>query len=150
MKKTVKSIFMVLMMAVLVLSLAGCGKNESKEQKANADTLVATKSEEDSTFGKYKETVEFEFENGKANKTTVKMEFEEEEKAKSAEEMLKYMASLTDKISVERTEKKVVVSMDAKEFLGLDDEEDEESNDNALTKEALQKVLEEEGYEIQK
>lgn len=150
MKKTVKSIFMVLMMTVLVLSLAGCGKNDSKAQKANVETLVGSKEAKDTTFGNYKETVEFTFDNGKANKATVKMDFEEEEKAKSAEEMLKYMASITDKISVERTEKKVVVTMEPQEFLGLDEEDSDESKDNALSKESLQKELENQGYEIQK
>ena len=150
MKKTVKSIFMVLMMTILVFSLAGCGKNDSKEQNEKADTLVATKEAKDTTFGNYKETVELTFDNGKANKATIKMDFDEEENAKSAEEMLKYMASLTEKISVERAEKRVVVTMEPQEFLGLDEEDSEESKENAISKESLQKELEEQGYEIQK
>ena len=59
MKKTAKSILLVMVMAVLLLALTGCGENKK---------LVATKDGEDNFFGKYKETIEITFKDKKADK----------------------------------------------------------------------------------
>ena len=106
MKKTAKSLLIVMIMAMVLATLTGCGdKKSDKEKKSDSNTLVATKTLNDSTLGTYKETVEISFENDKAKKVTITMDFESEKDAESAEAMLKYVAQVSENISFERNGK---------------------------------------------
>ena len=70
MKKTIKSSALLLVIAMILFTLTGCMGNK----------LVATKSNEDSMFGKYEEKVEISFKDDKADKITITTEYEEKEK----------------------------------------------------------------------
>ncbi|MBR3721108.1 MAG: hypothetical protein IKN09_05190 [Clostridia bacterium] len=144
MKKTAKSLLIVMIMAMVLATLTGCGdKKSDKEKKSDSNTLVATKTLNDSTLGTYKETVEISFENDKAKKVTITMDFEEEKDAESAEAMLKYVAQVSENISFERNGKAIVATMGTEEFIGQENLDDED-----LSKDSLRKELEDDGYTI--
>ncbi len=147
MKKTAKSLLIVMILAMVLAALTGCvdsEKKSNKDKKSDSNTLVATKTENDSTLGTYKETVEISFENDKAKKVVITMDFEDEKDAESAEAMLKYVAQISDEITFERNGKSIVANMSTEAFIGMEDVEDEE-----LSRDALKKDLEESGYTIQ-
>ena len=136
MKRTAKSVLLVMLLAVVLFALTGCMGNK----------LVATKTTEDSFFGKYEETVEIKFKKDKADTITMTMEFEEEEKAKSVAALFDLADSEElEGMEVEQKGKKVIMTMDAKAFSeqqGIDD------NDDSLSKDSLKKSLEEDGYKV--
>ena len=69
------------------------------------------------------------------------MKFKDEDKAKKAESLMNAGAALSDeKIDVQRKGKKVITKMEAKDFVGSDDE--------SLTKEKIKENLEKEGYKV--
>lgn len=134
MKRTVKSIFLFLVMAVMLLALTGCGENKK---------LVATKEGEESGFGKYKETVEVTFKDKKADKITMTRELEDQDKADSIAKALEYLgADAFDGMDVKVDGKKVIMTLNAKDFLG-DDVKDED-----LSRESIKKELEDDGYKV--
>ena len=108
------------------------------------DTLIATKSENDSSMGKYEETVEITFDNNKAKTVKFTMEFDDEKNAESVASMLKYAADDESKdMKVETKGKAVIASMDIESFVDMEDIDDED-----LTREALEKELKDDGYTI--
>ena len=109
------------------------------------EMLVAKKAEEDSTFGKYTEIIEIGFKNDKIVAINVAMEFDDEETAASLVTILK-MADEDDLegYDISQDGKKIVMSMDAKTFM-----EQEGLSDEDLSKDALKKALEEEGYTVE-
>ena len=133
MKKTAKSILLVMVMAVLLLALTGCGENKK---------LVATKDGEDNFFGKYKETIEITFKDKKADKIVMTRELEDEETAKSIKELIGYL-NTDEGMKFEVDGKKVTITCEPKSFakeLGLQDDD--------LSRESLKKDLEDEGYKV--
>lgn len=137
MKKTIKSSALLLVIAMILFTLTGCMGNK----------LVATKSNEDSMFGKYEEKVEISFKNDKADKITITTEYEEEEKAESAASLYKLAINSSEDelkgLEVEQKGKKVVLKMDSKAFSSQEGMKDED-----LTKDNLKKALEEDGYKV--
>ena len=130
MKNIAKSVLLLLVMGIILFALTGCGNK-----------LVATKTEKDSTFGEYDAKYEITFKNKKADKVTYTMKFKDEDKAKKAESLMNAGAALSDeKINVTRKGKKVITKMEAKDFVGSDDE--------SLTKEKIKENLEKEGYKV--
>ena len=127
MKKAIKISAILAIIAMLMLALTGCGKDESKNKSSNNDNLVATKSGEDSFFGKYEETVEISFKDNKADKIVMTRELEDEEKAES----------------ISSDGKKIIITLEPKTFA-----EQESLNDEDLSRDSLKKELEEDGYEI--
>lgn len=139
MKKTFKIGALLIVMAILLVLLTGCG----------ADKIVATKTTEDQGMGlgKYEETVEIEFKNDKVNEIKMICEFEKKEAAESMAAIFNLGASMAGEelegFSVEQTGKKVIIKMDAKMFA-----EQEGMQADEMTKEALKKSLEEDGYTV--
>ena len=146
MKKTAKSLLIVMIMAMVLATLTGCGdsdKKSDKDKKSDNNTLVATKTLNDSTLGTYKETVEISFEDEKAKNISITMDFESEKDAESAEAMLKYVAQVSDDITFERDGKSVIAKMGTETFLGYENVDDED-----LSRDTLKKELEDDGYTI--
>ena len=136
MKKTAKSILLVMIMAVTLFALTGCGGKK----------LVATKSNEDDFFGKYEETIEVTFKNDKADKITITMEFEDEDKAEGIASLYKLSSSEDlEGVEVESKGKKLIMTMDAKAFA---EQEGMEDNDDSLSRDSIKKSLEEDGYKV--
>ena len=131
MKRTAKNIFLVMVMAILLLGLTGCGNK-----------LVATKEEEDSLMGKYKETIEIKFKGDKASQVKITYAFEENDKAEDAEKLFEELAK-TDGIEAKRSGKKVTLTIEAKaykEFAGEDITE--------LSKDEIKENLEKADYKV--
>lgn len=139
MKKTLKIGALLLVMAMLLVLLTGCGGNK----------LVATKTTEDEGmgFGKYEETVELKFKDDKVNEITMTYEFEKEESAEGMAAIFNLGVSMSEEemqgFEVEQKGKKVIIKMDAKMFA-----EQEGVSEEEMTKEAMKKALEEDGYTV--
>lgn len=139
MKKIFKIGALIIAMAMLLVLLTGCGE----------DKLVATKTTEDNTLGlgKYEESVEIKFKDDKVTEIAMISEFEEEESASNMATLLNRGLSTSEEeiqgLSVLQEGKKVIMKMEAEMFAeqaGISVEE--------MTKEALRKSLEEDGYTI--
>ena len=133
MKKTAKSILLVMVMAVLLLALTGCGENKK---------LVATKDGEDNFFGKYKETIEITFKDKKADKIVMTRELEDEETVETVKGVLPYLND-EEGMKFEVKDNKVIITFDPQAYA-----EDEGLSVNELTKEAFEKELKDNGYTI--
>lgn len=141
MKKTLKSIFLCMIMIAVLLSLAGCGKKE--EEKPNK--LTATKvNEDDSFFGTYTEKIEITFENNKAKTFEWIMELEDEEMAETIASFYSAPEEESEGLDVKTDGNKLIMTMSAEEFL-----EEENIDDDSLTFEALKADLESEGYTVE-
>lgn len=134
MKKTLKGVFLFVVMAVMLLAMTGCGENNK---------LVATKEGEETGFGKYKETVEVTFKDKKADQITMTRELEDQDKADSISKALEYLgADAFNGMDVKVDGKKVIMTLNAKDFLG-DDVKDED-----LSRDSIKKELEDDGYKV--
>ncbi len=138
MKKTLKSLALVLAMGVLVVSLAGCG----------SDKLVATKTTEDDLMGSYKEEIVMTFEDDKVTTIEMSMEFDDEETAEGMYSLFNMGMSMSEEevpagMEVKQDGKKLVIIMDAAAYADSEGVSDEE-----MTKEALKASLEEDGYTV--
>lgn len=137
MKKTLKISALLMIVAIMLLSLAGCGK----------DKLVATKSTsgENSMFGAYDEKIEITFKNNKADKIVWTMEFKDEATAKSMSGLYQMASSELKDLEIKQDGKKIVLTMGAESFGSQSDVKDED-----LTKDKLAKELEDKGYTVKK
>lgn len=139
MKKTLKIGALILALATLLVLLTGCG----------GDKLVATKTTEDDGMGlgKYEETVEIKFKDDKVTEITMTSEFEKEESAQGMAAIFNMGVSMAGEkmegFEVEQKGKKVIIRMDAKLFA-----EQEGISEEGMTKEAMKKALEEDGYTV--
>ena len=138
MKKTLKALALALVMGILVISLTGCGSNK----------LVATKTTEDEMMGNYKEEITMTFKNDKVETIEMSMEFDNEETAQGMYGIFSLGMSMDedgqlDGMDVKQDGKKLVITMDAKAYA-----ESEGASDEEMTKEALKKALEEDGYKV--
>lgn len=136
MKKTIKLVSLLVVMVILLAVLTGCGGNK----------LVATKTVEDdgSGMGKYEEKVEIIFKDDKASEIIMTSEFEKEEIAESMAEIFKIAETEgMEGFKVEQDGKKVIIKMDANTFA-----EQEGTPEEKMTKEAMKKALEEDGYKV--
>lgn len=127
MKKTVKSVLLLIVMAIMVFALTGCGSK-----------VVGTKSEEDSMFGKYTEKVEVKFKSNKADKVVETIKFDNEDKAKLMETGLSVFGSDSD-VKIKRSGKKITMTVDAETFFGTKDD---------LSKDDVKTKLKDMGYEV--
>ncbi len=150
MKKTLKGMLLFVLVAVLSVSLAGCGADKDKkdDNKKNAESnkLVATKKIEDNSYlGEYVQTVEAEFDDeGKATKITLSMELKDENTAKTVADVYKLANNEEeDSIKVSSDGNKLIITMDPKLYA-----EQEGVDSNQLTRENFKAELEEDGYEI--
>mgnify|MGYP004479203977 FL=1 len=132
MKKTAKSLLLVMVMAVLLLGLTGCGENKK---------LVATKEDEDSTFGKYKETIEITFKDKKADKIVMTRELEDD-KISEFKDYIDYL-NTDDSVKYEIDGNKLIITMDAKAYA-----ESEDVSDEDLSRKSLKEELEDDGYKV--
>lgn len=138
MKKIAKSATLLLIMGIALVLLTGCGGNK----------LVATKTTEDGTVGKYKEEMTVTFKNDKVNEIEMSMEFDDEQKAKAMKASYDMIVSMSDDESlkgmkVEQKGKKLIVKMDAKAYA-----ESAGASEDSMTKDALKSALEAQGYEV--
>lgn len=138
MKKVTKSAALLLIMGIALVLLTGCGGNK----------LVATKTTDDATIGKYKEEIVATFKNDKVNEIEMSMEFDDEEKAKAMYSLYNVGVSMSNDESlkgmkVEQKGKKLVIKMDAKAYA-----ESAGASEDSMTKDALKKSFEEQGYEV--
>lgn len=138
MKKTLKATVLALVMGLVIISLTGCGSNK----------LVATKTTEDETMGNYKEEITITFKNDKADTVQMSMEFEDEKIAEGMYGIFSLGMSMDETgelegMDVKQDGKKLIITMDSKAFA-----ESEEVSEEDMTKEALKKALEEDGYTV--
>lgn len=138
MKKIAKSAALLLIMAIALVLLTGCGGNK----------LVATKTTDDATIGSYKEEIVMTFKNDKVNEIEMSMEFDDEDKAKGMKALYDMGASMSDDESlkgmkVEQKGKKLVIKMDAKAYANSEGVSEDE-----MTKDALKAELESQGYKV--
>ncbi len=138
MKKTVKSLLVVLLMGITLLMLTGCGGNK----------LVATKETDDESYGKYTEKAVILFDNNKVSKVTTTMEYENEDTATQVYAIFNWAKSMAtdgelDGFDVKQDKNKITMEMDAKVFA-----DQEGISEEDMTKEAVKKSLEENGYTV--
>ena len=139
MKKALKSVSLLLIIGMVLVLLTGCG----------GDKLIATKTTEDDSMGlgKYEEKIEVKFKDDKVSEVTMTAEFEKEEAAKSMAALFNLGSSMAEEemegFKVEQKGKKVIMKVDAKTFAKQEDLSDED-----MTKEAIKKSLEEDGYTV--
>ena len=98
-------------------------------------------------MGKYNERIEITFKNNKANEIKMTYEFEDKSNADSMYSLLNLGMAMAGEevegLKVEQDDKKVIMTMDSKAF-----EEQEGTNDEEMTKDALKAKLEEQGYKV--
>ncbi|MCR5146235.1 MAG: hypothetical protein K6B70_02675 [Clostridia bacterium] len=135
MKKLVKGSLLLMVVAMMLMALTGCGKNK----------LVATKSNsaDNSLLGAYDEKIEVTFKNDKADKIVWTLEFKDESKAKSAAGLYNMASSEIEGLEVKQDGKKVILNMSVKAFANTADMKDED-----LSRDAFKKALEEQGYTV--
>ncbi len=129
-KTTAKSILLMVVMAVILMALTGCGGNK----------IVATRDVDD-YMGKYTETLEVKFKDDKIDKVTMTMEYEDKEKAAAMASILK-IADDTEGMEVKQKGKKCIVTMNSDSFA------DEQGFDEDISKDDLKKSLEDAGYTV--
>lgn len=135
MKKTVKSVFLVMVMAILLLGLTACGANSK---------LVATKDGEDSFYGKYKETIEISFKNKKADTIVITRELEKKETADNLAKLLETVGpEALSGMDMKVEGSKVIMTLNAEEFA-----DEMKLDDSELSRDSLKKELKDDGYNI--
>ena len=135
MKKTVKSLFLVVLMATLLLGLTAC---------TNKNKLVATKDGEDDFFGKYKETVEISFKDDKAETIVMTRELEDKEIADKLQQLIDSVGTeALGGMDIKVEDNKVIMTLNPEEFAAEEDLDDED-----LSRDSLKKELEEDGYKV--
>lgn len=138
MKKTLKAVIFALVIGILVISLTGCG----------SDKIVATKTTEDEMMGSCKEEITITFKNDKVETIKMSMEFDNEETAQGMYGILSLGMSMDEAgelegLEIEQKGKKLIMKMDATTYA-----ETEGVSDEDMSKEALKKSLEEDGYTV--
>lgn len=138
MKKTLKSLGILLILGMMLVLLTGCGSNK----------LVATRTTEDDMMGNYKEEIVMTFKNDKVETIEMSMEFDDEETAQGMYALYNMGLSMSEDESTQGMEvkqdgKKLVITMDAKAYA-----ESEGASDEEMTKDAMKKALEEDGYTV--
>jgi len=127
MKRTSKSLLLIAIITMILLTLTGCGKNK----------LVATKSSDD-----YEEKIEISFKDDKIKEVTWTMEFDKEEDAESFVKLFESMSSELEGAEVKQKGKKAILKFDEKSFAEFSGDEANSS------KEDIKKALEEDGYKV--
>lgn len=130
MKKLLKSSILLAIMAVFIFALTGCAGNK----------LVATKTKEESAFGKYEEKIEIKFKNKIASEIKTTLVFKDEDTAKKVVELYEKYGEADD---MQRKGKKVITKVDVSKYADSEDVDKEK-----LTKEYLKKQYEEDGYKV--
>jgi len=154
MKKVLKSSILFLLISVLLVGLTACGKEDESSKKAseNSNKLVATKQVEDGTTDPYTEKMEITFKDNKATEIKIISIFETEDTAKEMYDFFNLFTnmaedgedSMPEGLDFKLDGKQFIITMDAKAFM-----EEEGVSEEEITKEAIQKMLEDEGYTIE-
>jgi len=134
MKKTLKLLLVVAFMAIVLLTLTGCG-----------DKLVATRESEEMGM-KMEEKIEISFKDDKVNKVKMTYKFEDKETAESMKSLLSLGMSMSGEdmgFEIKQKGKKIIMELDAEAYAEMSGEEVEE-----VSKEELKEELEEEGYKV--
>lgn len=144
MKKTLKILLFVALLATMLFALTGCGNK-----------LVATKTTETQDMNgetlKYDEQIEVSFKKDKVNKVKMTYTFDSKDQAKKYVDMYNAMIQLAksfggDEVSLpeaKQSGKKVVMNFDAKAYAEFADEDETD-----ISKDELKETLEEEGYKV--
>ena len=143
MKKTLKVLLFVALMATMLVILTGCGNK-----------LVATKTTESSDMNgnpvKYDEKIEVSFKKDKINKVKMTYTFENKDKAKEYVDqynaMIKLAKSFGSEVSLpemKQSGKSASMELDAKAFAEMASEEEAK-----MSKDDLKKALEADGYKV--
>ena len=144
MKKTAKVLLLLMFIAVLVCTLTGCG-NKNKENDNKQDKLVATKTETDSYFGEYKQTMEISFKDEKAETIIITYDFASEETAKGITSMFSLAGSeQLQGVDLKQDGTKFIMTFNAKAYA-----EQQKLDEANLSREYFKSNLENNGYEIQ-
>lgn len=106
--------------------------------------ITAKKPTEDSTLGKYTEIIKIGFKDNKIVSVKLGMEFDDEKTASSLITALKLSGEQIDGFDFTQEGKQIVVHMDAETF-----KNQEGLSDSDLSKDALKKALEKEGYTVE-
>ena len=147
MKKTARGLLLTIFIAVLVFTLAGCGnKKKNGEEQHQASQIIATKTETDSYFGEYKQTMEIHFMDNIAEKIIITHDFASEETAKGITSMF----SLAGPEQLQGIEARqdgtcFIMSIDAKTYA-----EQQNLEEGNLSREYFLTTLGNGGYEIVK
>ena len=159
MKKTLKILLLVALLIGTLVLLTGCGKdNNAKTEAGNADKLIATKTTQSEDMEgneiTYEENVEVSFKNDKVDTVKMTYIFDNEETANQYVAAYNAIFEFAKAFQEEGEEElnlpefkqdgnKATMELNAAEY-----EEFSESEDEEMTKEAIRKSLEEEGYTV--
>lgn len=139
-KVLLKSAVVMMLLATVCVTFAGCGNKKNNESGDNRK-LVVTKH---SDMGNYDQKIEVQFENGKASKFIMTVECYDAGVANSMKDLLKMSDKLTDSnVIVEGT--KVKVELSPKDYF---EEEGLEYNDERLARDNIKKIFESNGYTV--
>lgn len=138
MKKTLKSIVLLLIMGAVLILLTGCG----------GDKLIATKTTQDELMGNYTEEVVVKFKDDVVENVEMSMEFDSEETAEGMYGLYNMGVSMSEDeslagLDVKLDGKKLVITMDASAYAAEEGMSQEE-----MSKEAIKTSLEESGYTV--
>lgn len=145
MKKVVKSSLLAIFIAIILIALTGCGKDNSNNSNSkNQDKIVATQSITDDTLGTtYEQKMEITFKNDKVDKAIGTIECKDEKEATGMYGLYMMASSEHDDMEVKQDGKKVIITMGAESFA----EEADLDVDN-MSRDDIIKYLEDEGYTI--
>ena len=122
-------------------------KSIISSKSSSSDKLVATMdASEDSYFGKYTETLEVSFKNGKASEIAIYMEFEDDEMAETVASLYK-LADVDGGMKVEVEDGALKITMDPEVFA---EQQGIDLDDDSLGRDAIEASLKESGFTIKK
>ena len=122
-------------------------KSIISSKSSSSDKLVATMdASEDSYFGKYTETLEVSFKNGKASEIAIYMEFEDDEMAETVASLYK-LADVDGGMKVEVEDGALKITMDPEVFA---EQQGIDLDDDSLSRDAIEASLKESGFTIKK
>lgn len=138
MNKLFKKIVIVALIAIMAITLTGCGNK-----------LVATKTTEETSLTgktmKYEEKMQISFKKDKVNNVKVEYKFETDEDAKTMKEAFDFIKSFAGDLGmdIKQSGKKLTMSLDKNAF-----EQMEGATEEELTKDAIKTKLEADGYKV--
>lgn len=144
MKKTLKVLLFVALIATMLFALTGCGSK-----------LVATKTTETEDMNgeamKYDEKIEVSFKKDKVNKVKMTYTFDNKDQAKKYVDMYNALVQLSKSMGGDEVQlpeakqsgKSVVMTFDAKAYAEFADDDEAD-----MTRDEIKKTLEEQGYTV--
>jgi len=141
MKKIVKNVILMMLLATVCVAFAGCGNKKNSNSGNDGKMVVSKQSDSDN----YNQKIEILFDGeGKANKFVMTIECYDVDVANSMVDLLKMSDKLSNSdIVIDGT--KVKVELSPKDFF---DEEGLEYSDERLGRDSIKKMFEANGYMI--